>query len=58
MTQLPDELLALLACPRCHGALADVDSGLRCEVCGVVYPVENGVPVLLVDSERQQEPQG
>lgn len=52
---LPDDVRALLVCPRCHGELGDVESGLRCEACDVVYPVEQGVPVLLIDSTRESE---
>lgn len=47
----------LLACPRCHGALRDVESGevltgMQCDTCHVLYPVENGIPVLIVDAGR------
>jgi SAM-dependent methyltransferase len=44
------ELLALLRCPKCWGALEPVEMGtppaLRCAGCGTSYPVENGVPRL------------
>ena len=38
---LNKELLDLLACPVCKGALAPVDNeaGLECPACGLVYPV-------------------
>lgn len=41
----------LLRCPACHAELADAAAGtrLRCTGCGLVYPVRDGVPVLLVD---------
>jgi uncharacterized protein len=46
-------LLEVLACPQCHGALAlDADSAtLTCEneACGLVYPIRDGIPVLLID---------
>ena len=56
MTALPADVRAILACPRCGGALRDVTqggaAGLLCETCAVVYPVEEGIPVLL--AERAQ----
>jgi uncharacterized protein YbaR (Trm112 family) len=49
-------LLEILVCPACHGALAaEPDTGdprtLRCTStgCGLVYPVRDGIPVMLVD---------
>jgi uncharacterized protein YbaR (Trm112 family) len=41
-------LLELLACPACRGDLAAAgDDTLRCSRCGTVYPIREGVPVLL-----------
>ncbi|HLS03960.1 MAG TPA: Trm112 family protein [Actinomycetales bacterium] len=40
----------LLRCPACHGKLTDREqtpAGLDCETCAVVYPVKDGIPVLL-----------
>lgn len=47
MTQLPDDLLEILACPRCRGPLAAEPASLRCDQCRVRYRVDNGIPVLL-----------
>jgi uncharacterized protein YbaR (Trm112 family) len=50
------ELMAILVCPRCHAGLAeDVPAQeLHCTgpQCGLVYPVRDGIPVLLVDQAR------
>ncbi|HEX2152703.1 MAG TPA: Trm112 family protein [Acidimicrobiia bacterium] len=45
------ELRALLVCPVDHGELRDDEaaSRLECTVCGRRYPVEDGIPVMLVD---------
>ncbi|MDE7064548.1 MAG: Trm112 family protein [Desulfovibrionaceae bacterium] len=47
------ELLEILACPRCHGALEalgdNADEGLSCPACAVVYPVRDDIPVMLVE---------
>lgn len=48
------EIINILACPACHGGLAILEkdgaaAGLACEACNVVYPVEDGIAVMLVD---------
>lgn len=46
-------LLAILACPKCRGSLEPVQQekteGLCCRDCAVVYPIEESIPVLLVE---------
>lgn len=46
-------LREILRCPQCKGELGDATgtSGaeLHCDACSLAYPVEDGVPVLLVD---------
>ena len=48
---LNKELLDLLACPRCKGevTLAPDETGLICAACAVVYPIRDGIPVMLVE---------
>ena len=48
---LDRQLLELVRCPDCRGTLTpdDQQSTLTCDACGLVYPVRDGVPVLLVD---------
>ena len=48
---LHPDLLPLLVCPACRTALHPVDdeSGLACAACAVVYPVDNDIPVLLIE---------
>lgn len=43
------QLLELLVCPVCHDRLADSpeQSGLCCERCRLMYPVRDGIPVML-----------
>jgi uncharacterized protein YbaR (Trm112 family) len=48
-------LMEILACPNCRGTLVAEGSEdeLTCEgECGFVYPVRDGIPVLLVDEAR------
>jgi uncharacterized protein YbaR (Trm112 family) len=46
---LTPEVLALLACPVCHGALHADGSQIQCAQCGRRYPMEDGIPILLAD---------
>ncbi len=49
-SDVDSRLLELLACPACRGSLHAVDDpGLACERCGRIYPVRDGIPVMLVD---------
>ena len=46
-------LLAILACPKCRGFLKPVKQedaeGLSCSACSLIYPIEDGIPVLLIE---------
>jgi uncharacterized protein len=55
--KIDDWLLEILACPACKSPLraaADSDE-LACtsQTCGLVYPVRDDIPVLLVDEARR-----
>ena len=52
------ELLAILACPECKTPLAhDEERGvLKCGKCHRVYPIRDGIPVLLKDEAVVEEP--
>ena len=45
------ELLEILICPACQGAVRELDQerGLECDKCGRVYPIRDGIPVMLVE---------
>ena len=47
--ELSPELLKLLVCPRCHGELQEGVSGLTCSACRLLYPIEDGIPVMMID---------
>jgi uncharacterized protein YbaR (Trm112 family) len=44
------ELLAVLACPACKTSVRLEGEQLVCDTCGRRYPIEDGIPVMLVDS--------
>jgi SAM-dependent methyltransferase len=41
------ELVRILRCPECRGALALADSELRCADCARTYPIVDGIPILV-----------
>ena len=48
---LSEQLLAILVCPKCKGELEHrpaVES-LVCHACRLVYPVRDGIPIMLID---------
>lgn len=54
------ELLEILACPKCKGDLIYYKDKnvLVCPHCKVYYPVEEDIPILLIDSARPLEELG
>ena len=48
---ISQDLLDILVCPVCKKALAVKDEGqsLKCAECRRVYPVRDGIPIMLVD---------
>ena len=60
MAALSPHLLEVAACPACHAKLAiDYEAeALVCTspVCGLIYPVRDGIPILLIDEARHPAP--
>ena len=51
---LSQELISILACPKCRGDLQllgvlERAEGFLCAGCDAVYPIYDGIPVLLVE---------
>ena len=51
---LKKELLDVLACPKCKGALdyKESENRLLCGACRLSYEIKNDIPVMLVDQAR------
>jgi uncharacterized protein len=49
--QIPKEVLTILACPLCKKPLHPLpdNSGYKCEACKRLYPVRDGIPVMLIE---------
>jgi uncharacterized protein YbaR (Trm112 family) len=52
------KLLEILACPSCKGDIKEVEGGnsLKCVECGLVYPVRDGIPIMLIDEAKKDKP--
>jgi uncharacterized protein YbaR (Trm112 family) len=51
---LAPELLEILVCPKCKGDLeyrTDPEE-LICHACRLVYTVDDGIPIMLIDEAR------
>ena len=48
---LSPQLLEILVCPKCRGALEyrEGESVLICSACRLRYPVRDGIPIMLID---------
>ena len=51
---IPQELLAVLACPKCKGdlILEEKLSGLVCQRCALLYEVRDGIPIMLPEEAK------
>ena len=49
------DLLDILACPKCKGpvALSAEGSALVCAACRLRYPIEDDIPIMLVDRAQR-----
>ena len=53
-TLLQPELLNILICSACGSAVREKGDAIECTACKRRYPIENGIPVMLVD--RAEKP--
>jgi uncharacterized protein YbaR (Trm112 family) len=57
---LSTDLLDILVCPACHGALLAGEGArqLCCLSCGLAFPVREGIPVMLLNEAERITAQG
>ncbi|MGI8646329.1 MAG: Trm112 family protein [Nocardioides sp.] len=48
-------LLEIIRCPDCRSELRPEGEELACTGCGLVYPVRDDIPVLLVDEAHRPD---
>ena len=51
---LDARLLEILCCPSCRGTVRQLpdDAGLQCVSCRRIYPILDGIPVMLTEESR------
>ncbi len=51
---ISQELLDILACPKCKGDIYQNDSkdGLICDSCKLLYEIRDDIPIMLIDEAK------
>ena len=51
-TMISQDLLDILVCPVCKKPMVLKENGesLKCGVCHRIYPIQDGIPILLIDA--------
>jgi len=54
---ISSDLLEILVCPLCKAKveMKPDESGLKCVKCKRVYPIRDGIPVMLIDEAKIEE---
>lgn len=47
------DILDVICCPACKSELKEVGSCLECQRCGLKYPIEDGIPILIVEEAKK-----
>jgi hypothetical protein len=49
--KIQQELLDILACPKCKGDLEfnEEDNGLICAKCSLMYSIKDDIPIMLIE---------
>lgn len=52
------DLVALLACPKCHNAvrLTENEVGFACDACRLLFPIDDGIPNFLIEEAQPLSP--
>lgn len=50
---LDKELIDILACPSCKGNVFEEDNNVVCKDCGLKYPIEDDIPIMLVEKGKK-----
>jgi uncharacterized protein YbaR (Trm112 family) len=50
---IDEKLLEILACPACKGNVEHKEGRIVCMKCGRRYPIQDGIPVMLVDKAEK-----
>jgi len=50
---VPPELMQILQCPVCRSRVEESGDNIVCTGCGLVFPVKEGIPHMLVEEARR-----
>jgi uncharacterized protein YbaR (Trm112 family) len=53
-TMISQKLLDIIACPKCKGPvqLAEAQDSLVCSACQLVYEIQDGIPIMLLEEAK------
>ena len=53
--KMDDELMSILACPKCKASVRQEDERIVCNSsdCGLRYPIREGIPVMLIEEAER-----
>ncbi len=51
---IKQELLDILACPKCKGvvSLNDKKTAIICTTCRLIYEIKDNIPIMLIDEAK------
>lgn len=50
---IDNELLKILACPSCKADVKLIENEIVCKMCGLRYPIKNGIPIMLIEEAKK-----
>lgn len=50
---ISQDLLNILICPACGAAVREKDNAIECTDCKNRYPIEDGIPMMLVERAKK-----
>ncbi len=56
---ISQDLIDILCCPKCKGdlVLSSSPEGFTCPQCGVLYPIRDGIPIMLISEAIPIKPE-
>lgn len=52
---VPEETMAIIRCIECYSELRQEDDVLVCTGCGLRFPVEDDIPIMLAEAAFREE---
>ena len=50
---MDNKLLEILACPSCRADVKTDKETVVCTGCGLIYPINEGIPIMLVEEGKK-----